>query len=278
MVVISLISRGSPAQMTGGHLYHQRMAELAATHGAMVERITARDSATRCARRVASYSSTASRRGRWPPGCCDPVIVGGRSRRSSTSPLAGSTTGRSEPRSNGRSTWPSTGAAISWSSPATASHASWSTAGTCPPSGSAWWSRGATSRTPCGLGRRTRSPSRASRRAAERRQLVAQQGSAGAARRSRDPASRPRHAASGRARGRRARLRPARARAPRRPRSWQSGWLCMERWHRPRSAGSTPEPTCSRRPAPARRTAWSTARRWRPGSRSSVGVAGACLS
>ena len=41
MVVISLISRGSPAQMTGGHLYHQRMAEPAPAHGAVVERITA---------------------------------------------------------------------------------------------------------------------------------------------------------------------------------------------------------------------------------------------
>ena len=62
------------------------------------------------------------------------------------------------------------------------------------------------------------------------------------------------------------------------PLTWQGGWLCTAPWHRPGSAGSTPAPTCSCRPAPARRTGWSTARRWPPGSRSSVGVAGACRS
>ena len=41
MDIISLISRGSPAQMTGGHIYHRRMAEFAPAHGAVVERITA---------------------------------------------------------------------------------------------------------------------------------------------------------------------------------------------------------------------------------------------
>ena len=106
------------------------------------------DCTTRCARRVGSCSSTASRHGRWPPGCCGPATAGGRSPPSSTSPLVASTTVRSAPHSNDRSTWPSTGAAISWWSRATASPASWWTAGTSGPSASAWWSRGATSRTP----------------------------------------------------------------------------------------------------------------------------------
>ena len=40
MVVISLVTRGSPTQVTGGHLYHRRMAEAAASRGAEIEFIS----------------------------------------------------------------------------------------------------------------------------------------------------------------------------------------------------------------------------------------------
>ena len=40
MLVISLVTRGSPAQVTGGHLYHRRMAEAAPSRGAAIEFIS----------------------------------------------------------------------------------------------------------------------------------------------------------------------------------------------------------------------------------------------
>ena len=280
MVVISLISRGSPAQMTGGHLYHQRMAELAPAHGAVVERITARglrDPVQRGAWRRAR---------RQPHG-----VVGGPLVAAAQPPPAADRRHRppapwwrrpwsgSAPPSNDRSIWPSTGAAISWWSQATASPASWWTAGTSPPSGSAWWSRGATSRPPW---RHPATSSISVEGAVSRCSNVANWWPNKGVLELLDAVatlpSRPRHPAPGRAGGRRPRLRPARARPPTRPGPGRAGGGARRRWHRPRSAGSTPAPTCSCRPAPARHTAWSTARRWRPGSRSSVGGAGACPS
>ena len=41
MLTISLVTRGSPLQVTGGHLYHRRMAEAAATRGASIDFISA---------------------------------------------------------------------------------------------------------------------------------------------------------------------------------------------------------------------------------------------
>jgi glycosyltransferase involved in cell wall biosynthesis len=40
VLVISLVTRGSPTQVTGGHLYHRRMAEAAASRGAEIEFIS----------------------------------------------------------------------------------------------------------------------------------------------------------------------------------------------------------------------------------------------
>ena len=39
-LVVSLLTRGSPAQVTGGHLYHRRMAEAAHARGALIEFIS----------------------------------------------------------------------------------------------------------------------------------------------------------------------------------------------------------------------------------------------
>ena len=41
MLVVSLVTRGSPTQVTGGHLYHRRMAEAASTRDAEIEFISA---------------------------------------------------------------------------------------------------------------------------------------------------------------------------------------------------------------------------------------------
>ena len=41
MLVVSLVTRGSPMQVTGGHLFHRRMAEAAASRGAKIEFISA---------------------------------------------------------------------------------------------------------------------------------------------------------------------------------------------------------------------------------------------
>ena len=40
MLVVSLVTRGSPAQVTGGHLYHRRMAEAAPSRDAVIEFIS----------------------------------------------------------------------------------------------------------------------------------------------------------------------------------------------------------------------------------------------
>jgi glycosyltransferase involved in cell wall biosynthesis len=42
MLVVSLVTVGSPDQLTGGYLYHRRMAEAAPDHGARVEFVSAR--------------------------------------------------------------------------------------------------------------------------------------------------------------------------------------------------------------------------------------------
>jgi glycosyltransferase involved in cell wall biosynthesis len=42
MLVVSLVTLGSPEQLTGGYLYHRRMAEAAADHAARVEFVSAR--------------------------------------------------------------------------------------------------------------------------------------------------------------------------------------------------------------------------------------------
>jgi glycosyltransferase involved in cell wall biosynthesis len=42
VLVVSLVTRGSPMQVTGGHLYHRRMAEAAGSRGATIEFISAR--------------------------------------------------------------------------------------------------------------------------------------------------------------------------------------------------------------------------------------------
>lgn len=41
MLVVSLVTRGSPLQLTGGHLYHRRMAEAAAARQASIEFVSA---------------------------------------------------------------------------------------------------------------------------------------------------------------------------------------------------------------------------------------------
>ncbi len=40
LLVVSLLTRGSPAAVTGGHLYHRRMAEAAEARGARIEFIS----------------------------------------------------------------------------------------------------------------------------------------------------------------------------------------------------------------------------------------------
>ncbi len=40
LLVVSLLTRGSPAEVTGGHLYHRRMAEAAASRGARIDFIS----------------------------------------------------------------------------------------------------------------------------------------------------------------------------------------------------------------------------------------------
>jgi glycosyltransferase involved in cell wall biosynthesis len=42
MLVVSLVTLGSPEQLTGGYLYHRRMAEMAADHAARIEFVAAR--------------------------------------------------------------------------------------------------------------------------------------------------------------------------------------------------------------------------------------------
>ena len=42
MLVVSLVTRGSPMQVTGGHLYHRRMAEAAGSRGATIEFVSVR--------------------------------------------------------------------------------------------------------------------------------------------------------------------------------------------------------------------------------------------
>jgi glycosyltransferase involved in cell wall biosynthesis len=41
VLVVSLVTRGSPMQVTGGHLYHRRMAEAAGSRGAAIEFVSA---------------------------------------------------------------------------------------------------------------------------------------------------------------------------------------------------------------------------------------------
>ncbi len=65
MLVVSLVTRGSPAQVTGGHLYHRRMAEAAPSRDAVIEFVSTSGLAEPAARRhTGSCSSTASPRGR----------------------------------------------------------------------------------------------------------------------------------------------------------------------------------------------------------------------
>ena len=42
MLVVSLVTLGSPEQLTGGYLYHRRMAEAAPDHDARVKFVSAR--------------------------------------------------------------------------------------------------------------------------------------------------------------------------------------------------------------------------------------------
>src|SRR5688572_5947347 len=42
MLAVSLLTRGSPSQLTGGHLYHRRMAERAERHDARLEIVSVR--------------------------------------------------------------------------------------------------------------------------------------------------------------------------------------------------------------------------------------------
>ena len=42
MLVVSLVTLGSPEQLTGGYLYHRRMADAAASHDARIDFVSAR--------------------------------------------------------------------------------------------------------------------------------------------------------------------------------------------------------------------------------------------
>src|SRR4051794_31204795 len=49
-MLVSLLTRGAPEQLTGGYLYHQRIANLAPLHGAEVEFVSVRASSNPFAR------------------------------------------------------------------------------------------------------------------------------------------------------------------------------------------------------------------------------------